>query len=82
MENILICDNINAGIKINNLFNQWNNVKSESEYKQFEVDLKKEKFGTYGTISIIDVMENFVLTFPNQWTKESFLNEINQILSK
>jgi len=47
------------GKVINQLYNQWNNVKDEKEYAEWVKKVKSTKFGTYGTIGIPEVLDKF-----------------------
>ncbi len=72
------------GKVINNLFNQWNNVKTEKQYNSWIENVKKSKFGTYGTISINEVLEKFEFdkSNVNSVKKSDFKKEINNALKK
>ena len=69
------------GKVINNLFNCWNNVKTEKQYTLFTDKLKATKFGTYGTIPFFLVFEKFNPKFPNEVLKISFYSEAKRILT-
>jgi hypothetical protein len=47
------------GKVINDLYNQWNNVKTKSQYDKWVSKVRKTKFGTYGTIPFEEVLKKF-----------------------
>jgi hypothetical protein len=68
---------------INNLFNQWNNVRNQSQYNKWVAKVKETKFGTYGTIPFNDVLNNFEFNKSNaihEVLKKDFLKEVNKAL--
>lgn len=69
---------------INNLFNQWNNVKNQSDYDKWVKKVKETTFGTYGTISINEVLNKFEFDDSkiNDVVKKDFKKEINNALNK
>jgi hypothetical protein len=72
------------GKTINKLFNDWNNIKTEKQYEKWSNDVKNAKFGTYGTISFNEVLENFEFdnsSAINSVQKNDFKKEVNNVLS-
>jgi hypothetical protein len=68
---------------INNLFNQWNNVRNQYQYNKWVAKVKETKFGTYGTIPFNDVLNNFEFNKSNaihEVLKKDFLKEVNKAL--
>jgi len=71
------------GKTINKLFNDWNNIKTEKQYEKWSNDVKNSKFGTYGTISFNEVLENFEFdnsSAINSVQKNDFKKEVNNVL--
>jgi hypothetical protein len=69
-----------SGQVINSLFSEWNSIKNEKQQNLWEAKVKETKFGTYGTISIFDILENFPLTGVNEVTRLSFLSDLEGAL--
>ena len=67
--------------RIENLVSTWNSINSLEDWKKWVSNVRAEKFGTYGTISIFDVIKNTEFKFTSSWIKESFLNEVKEALS-
>jgi len=80
-QKINIVMNEGSGKVINKLFNYWNNIKTEKQYKVFETKLKNTNFGTYGTIPFFEVLNKFNPVFPNEILKTAFYSEIKKILN-
>lgn len=77
--NIQIVLNEGNGKVINKIFSQWNNIKTEKQYKLFSDKVKNVSFGTYGTIPFIEVLDKFTPQFPNEIIKTAFYNEMRTI---
>jgi len=67
--------------RIENLVSTWNSIISIEDWRKWASNVRAEKFGTYGTISIFDVIKNTEYKFASSWIKESFLNEVKEALS-
>ena len=77
--NIVI--NENSGKVINEMFNKWNNISSQKEWDNWASFVNNNsKFGTYGTIGLLEIIEKFNPSFPSQWMKDSFLKELKSVL--
>jgi hypothetical protein len=70
----------NYGNIIQNIANFWQTVKTEKQYNDFVTKIKETKFGTYGTIPFLKVMENFEIRFINKLHEKEFKKEIAKIL--
>jgi predicted GNAT family acetyltransferase len=73
------------GAVLNKLFNEWNNIKNEKDWIKWAENIKKTKFGTYGTIGFMEVIDKF--EFNNKknissFQKEYFITEVKQALNK
>lgn len=81
---ILVVSDINNGKVINDLFNQWNNIQNDKQYSSWVENVKKTKFGTYGTISINDVLQEFEFDKSpiNSVVKNDFKKELNNALNQ
>jgi hypothetical protein len=55
----IIVSDINNGKIINDLYTQWDNIKSQKDWDKWAEKVKSTKFGTYGTISFDEVLEKF-----------------------
>jgi hypothetical protein len=67
--------------RIENLVSTWNAINSVNDWRKWASNVRAEKFGTYGTISIFDVIKNTDYKFASSWVKDSFLNEVKEALS-
>jgi hypothetical protein len=67
--------------RIENLVSTWNSINSIEDWRKWVSNVRAEKFGTYGTISIFDVIKNTEYKFASSWIKDSFLNEVKEALS-
>lgn len=61
---------------------EWNKISSACQWARWAEKVRVTKFGTYGTISISEVIENTQVKFPSSWVKDSFLNEVKDALKK
>lgn len=66
---------------IKNLVAEWNQIETSNQWNIWANKIRETKFGTYGTISIFEVIKNVELKFASQWIKDSFLNECNDALN-
>jgi len=78
---LVVLDEGNGKV-INNLFNDWTKIKSESEQEKWNEKVRLAKFGTYGTISIFEVLDKFDFDKAslNEVVKRDFKKEINNAL--
>ena len=82
-ERIIVVLDEGNGKVINDLYTQWNNVKSEKDQAEWYEKVKNTTFGTYGTISIKEALDKFDFDKSekiNSVSKEDFKNELNQAL--
>lgn len=70
------------GIVINNLFKEWNSIKTQQQHDVWVEKVQNTKFGTYGTISIFEVLENFEPKFLNEILKKDFYSEIEYAIKR
>tara|TARA_R110000868_G_scaffold411642_1_gene706649 strand:- start:7753 stop:7998 length:246 start_codon:yes stop_codon:yes gene_type:complete len=66
--------------RIEKLVSEWNKISSKNDWNIWSEKIKNEKFGTYGTISIFEVVENTQIKFQTSWVKDSFINECNDAI--
>ena len=67
---IQIVDDVNNGKIVNELFNQWNSIKTEDEHIKWSEKVAATKFCTYNNITILQLMEKWGCRFPNQIIKK------------
>jgi len=69
---------------INKLYNDWNNVKTEKEYKKWVEQVRSTKFGTYGTLTYEQVLKNFDFDNApiNSFHLKTFKSELKNALEK
>jgi hypothetical protein len=63
------------------LIEQHNKINSIQEWNIWADNICSTKFGTYGTISIFEVIENTKVKFINSFIKDSFINECKDALN-
>ena len=82
MKNVNVVLNEGSGVIINQLFNDWLSIKTERQHKYWSNKVKNTTFGTYGIISIFEVLDNFKFNESkiNQITKNAFLSELKTSL--
>ena len=68
--------------KIETLISTWNSISSVNDWAKWANLVRETKFGTYGTISIFEVIENTEFKFASSWVKDSFLNEVKDALNE
>jgi hypothetical protein len=66
---------------IQDLFQTWNTIKTIEEWNQWSKKVLDTKFGTYGTIPFIEVIENVEFKFDSEYKKNTFINEIKLVQS-
>jgi hypothetical protein len=80
---LVVLDEGNGKI-INDLFNEWNNISTSEEYENWIKKVKNTSFGTYGTITLNQVLENFEFdkSNVNEVKKRDFKKELNNAINK
>jgi len=78
----IVKKNEGSGKIINSIFYKWNKIKNQKQHDDWEKLVKNTKFGTYGTLNFIEVMEKLEPKFPNEIIKRDFYNEIQNVLRK
>ncbi len=73
-----IVENINAGVKVNEVFNQFIKVRDEKEHAELIETLRTTRFGTYGTFGIMDIIKEFQPGSCNEWIKREFIKLVVQ----
>jgi len=73
-----IVENINSGVKVNELFNQFLKVRNEEEQSSLIEAVKKTRFGTYQTIGIMEIINEFPKGSCNEWIRNEFIKIVNQ----
>lgn len=73
---IQIVDDVNNGKVINELFNQWNSIKTEDEHIKWSEKVAATRFGTYQEVTILQLMNKWGCKFPNEVLKRDFINEV------
>ena len=68
------------GKVLNELYSQWDKIKTDAEHKAWEKKVAETKFGTYGTISIFEVLDNFHPHFRNEIEKKHFYDEVTDAI--
>ena len=67
--------------QIQHIWNSWNEIHNEKQWNQWSNQVKNSRFGTYGTISIFEVIQNVEFQFPSILRKHDFLNEVRDALN-
>ena len=65
---------------INDLFNDWDGVKNNADYKKWEDKVRATKIGTYGSKNLVETILKFEPRI-NEVTKKSFITEIENALA-
>jgi hypothetical protein len=76
---ILVVLDEGNGKVINDLYTQWNNIKSDKDHENWNEKVKATTFGTYGTTSIKEVLEKFEFDKSekiNSVSRQDFKNEV------
>jgi hypothetical protein len=77
--------NEGSGNLINRLYTEWNNIKTEKQWNAWAEKVRNAKSGTYGTISLPEMLERFDFknsTKANEIQKKGFISEVNTALSR
>ncbi|HRH53157.1 MAG TPA: hypothetical protein PLN38_07525 [Chitinophagales bacterium] len=82
--NVEVVRNEGNGKVINKLYNQWDAVKNQTQQSKWEADVRNTKFGTYGTVSFNDVLNNFDFDNANvsSFKIKTFKTELQNALRK
>ena len=75
-----IVSNNGSGIQLNKIWNQWNKIKTQKDHDEWQSMVKDTKFGTYGTVSFFDVLNNFEPKYPSSFMKKEFELELQNAL--
>ena len=75
-----IVSNNGSGIQLNKIWNTWNKIKTQKDHDEWQSMVKDTKFGTYGTISFFDVLNNFEPKYPSSFMKKEFELELQNAL--
>jgi len=67
--------------RIESVIEEWNKINSVSDWNKWADVVCDERFGTYGTIPIFEVIKNTNIVFATSWNKCSFENELKDALS-
>jgi hypothetical protein len=84
MKDIQVVLNEGSGKVINDLYNQWNNVKTDKQYADWIKKARETKFGTYGTISFEEILDRFNFDDApiNSFHLKTFKKELENALNK
>jgi len=63
----------NYGVLIQDLYNEWDKIKTQEQYNAFSDKIKALRFGTYGTIALKEVIEKHGV---KGWLKAEFTKEV------
>ncbi|MFA5920125.1 MAG: hypothetical protein WC856_02390 [Methylococcaceae bacterium] len=74
--------NEGSGVVINQLYKQWEAIKSEYDQTDWEDSVINTKFGSFGTTPFLDVLKTFEPKFKNSVLEENFMKEVKKALSK
>jgi uncharacterized protein (DUF488 family) len=67
---------------VQDIVNFWQTMKTDNQHNTFKNRIKNTRFGTYGTIDVLEVAEKWVneLQFINKYHRNEFFNEVKNIL--
>ena len=71
-----IVPDVNNGKTINDIWIEWNKIKSEKDHTTWAEIVKSTKFGTYGSIPFAEVLNKFEPKFPNDIQKRDFITDV------
>jgi len=78
---LTVVENINNGVKINEIFQKWNNIKSAKQHTEWETLVANTNFGTYYNKKIIDIFDNFRIGNCNSRLRLDFINECRRAIN-
>jgi len=73
-----IVEDINNGVEVNKIFQQWDNIKTKKQQDAFTKKVVDIKFGTYGQLNILDIIAKFNRGNANEVSIEAFIKEVKQ----
>ena len=63
----------NYGTIVQDLYNEWDKIKTQEQYNAFSDKIKALRFGIYGTITLKEVIEKHGV---KGWLKAEFIKEV------
>jgi len=81
---IVVVLNEGSGKNINKLYTEWSNIKSQKQWDSWAENVRSAKFGTYGTMGLLEIMENFGFKDSSKVSnlnKYAFINEIKDAIN-
>ena len=72
------------GVAINKLYNEWANIKTQKQQDSWAQKVRQSKFGTYGTIGFLEVLDKFEFMQSdkvNGVMKRDFIEEVKDALN-
>lgn len=72
------------GVAINKLYNEWANIRTEKQQIAWAKKVRETKFGSYGTIGILEVLDKFEFMQSNKVNgvmKHDFIEEVKDALN-
>jgi len=81
-ERIIVVLDEGNGKVINDLYTQWNNIKTDQDHENWNEKVRNTTFGSYGTVSMNEVLDKFDFdnSSLNEVAKRDFKNEISNAL--
>lgn len=77
-----IVSNNGNGQVLNKIYKQWDSIKTQKDHDQWVKLVKSSKFGTYGTVTIFDLLDKFEAKYPNSVMKDNFETELKNALKE
>jgi translation initiation factor 6 (eIF-6) len=71
-----------ANETIKDLFLRWTLIRTQKQQEAWEKKVVDTKFGTYGTIGILEIISNNGLVLSNEVAQKDFINEIKLVLNR
>ncbi len=75
-----VVDNVNNGVVLNEIFNEWNNIKDEAQHKRWTNKVKSTMFGTYKNEDLMNTFKKWKPVFPSEWMEGAFFRELSTAL--
>lgn len=75
-----VVDNVNNGVVLNEIFNEWNNIKDEAQHKRWTNKVKSTMFGTYKNEDVMNTFKKWKPVFPSEWMEGAFFRELSTAL--
>jgi GNAT superfamily N-acetyltransferase len=69
-------------IEINKLYNEWNKIKNDKDWKKWQESVKSKRYGTYKNKDILDILDNFEPKYPNDIIKKDWIIELHKALEQ